>query len=588
MAEHYGFFNALNVSGNYDRKYNANDYCDNLAVVINNGVLRSINDDLKVSASGMIVSVAAGRGWINGHYYKNDATLSFPAVTAPTGGKRYDRVMLRLNTAISTRSVSLVYVTGTAAATPTKPAPTRSGDVYDLVLADIYVDTNATSLTVTDTRADADICGWVFSTSGDNSFFTSLDNAFYEWFDDKKDELSSVTLFKRYTWRTVLVSAGSTVQFSIPQYDADTCFLEVYVNGVLEAETVNYTINTANNVITFTGTLVAGTEVIVKCYKSIDGTGIMDVADEITELQNTVATLEHVADYAYYATNSNDNLSLSQIAQAIYSGSYVAANVTAAAAAFLEGLGGNTWLAALPADAHITIDVYGKLGVSTAYSGSGTSASRYKWFVLGADAASDKRITFDFAHAERTLIWCAGNTENTIIYGTDIDIRNLNLQAKCNASNCYIEMFNSRYYYGFINVENSKFYVATTGNARFAKNGTFTNCDVHISSAGEHGLCFVPENDSLIRVFGGTYKAYTAVSTAGMISAIFYTYSTTTTGVISAYNINCPTVAQTNFYQKKLSVALGGKTQINGVISTLTSEGSYNTITGQLQYNKVH
>ena len=45
-----GFFNALLTNGEYDRKYNANDYCENLAVIINNGVLRSPNDDLKVTA----------------------------------------------------------------------------------------------------------------------------------------------------------------------------------------------------------------------------------------------------------------------------------------------------------------------------------------------------------------------------------------------------------------------------------------------------------------------------------------------------------------------------------------------------------
>lgn len=43
-----GFFNALLTNGEYDRKYNANDYCENLAVIINNGVLRSPNDDVSV------------------------------------------------------------------------------------------------------------------------------------------------------------------------------------------------------------------------------------------------------------------------------------------------------------------------------------------------------------------------------------------------------------------------------------------------------------------------------------------------------------------------------------------------------------
>ena len=227
MAQTSGFFNSLIVEGQYDRKYNANDYSDNLAVIIGNGVLRSENDDLKVTSEGLIPTVAVGRGWINGHYYLNSAPYSFPAVTAPTGGNRYDRIMLRLNNNVLARSVSLVYVEGDVATDPLKPNPVRDGDIYDLVLADIYVAANATGLIVTDTRSDNEICGWVYSTSGDDSFFTSLDNAFEAWFQGAKDTLSSVTLFKKYTQEQIIESAGTTVSFNIPQYDADTCFLEV-------------------------------------------------------------------------------------------------------------------------------------------------------------------------------------------------------------------------------------------------------------------------------------------------------------------------------------------------------------------------
>ena len=176
MAQHYGFFNAKrNEDGTFDRRYNANDYCDNLAVVISNGVLRSTGDDLKVTASGMLVTVAAGRAWINGHYYFNDSPLSFTSVTAPIGGKRYDRIVLRMSKELNDRSVSLRYVQGTEANTPVKPVPVRTNNIFELVLADIFVGTNATSLEITDTRANSDLCGWVYSTAGDNSFFTSLD-----------------------------------------------------------------------------------------------------------------------------------------------------------------------------------------------------------------------------------------------------------------------------------------------------------------------------------------------------------------------------------------------------------------------------
>ena len=191
MAEKSGFFNAIYSNGAYDRKYNANDYSDNLAVIISDGVLRSKDDDLRVTASGMSLTVAAGRAWIKGKYYYNDAPLSFKAATAPAGGSRWDRIVLRSDNSVGTRAIKLRYVQGTAANAPVKPEPVRSGDVYELVLADIFVGTNAASVVVTDTRDDPNLCGWVYSVSGDGSFFATQDNRFGEWFDEKKTRLQA-------------------------------------------------------------------------------------------------------------------------------------------------------------------------------------------------------------------------------------------------------------------------------------------------------------------------------------------------------------------------------------------------------------
>lgn len=583
MAEKSGFFNALNVDGVYDRTYNADDYCDNLAVVISTGVLRSTADDLKVTANGMLPSVAVGRAWIKGHYYHNDAVYTFPAVTAPVGGKRYDRIVLRFNNEISQRKISLEYLQGTAASSPALPAITRTDAVYDLVLANIFVDTNATKLTVTDTRANSTVCGWVYSTSGDDSFFTSLDNSFYTWFAQTKDTLSSVTLFKRYNWVYTLLSEAKTVTFNIPQWDADTCFIEVYVNGLIDTQGTDYTVSGSN--ITFSGTLVAGTVVTVKVYKSIDGTGIESVSGEITELQNKVNSIEGDTAFTYVCINSNDNISLSQIAQAIYSGSYADADVTPKAKSFLEGIGGNTYLAALDDDAQITIKVSGKLGASTPYSGSGTTASSYKWFSLGAETG-EKRIIFDFANCEKIEIGAAQGTDNIIFYGTDMTIKNVNVWARCNASSCAIEMVAGRYSHGQISIEDSRLQIDTTGKAVIGENGTFINCYTYASSTDAHALNFCPPTESLVRVIGGTHYAYTASALAANISAVFYTDSADTNAVIIAQGINCPTIARANFYQKYMSVANGGKTYINGAVSTLSSTGDYNEFSGLIAKNK--
>ena len=578
MAQKSGFFNAKMEAGVYDRTYTADDYCDNLAVIISNGVLRSANDDLKVTASGLNLTVNAGRAWINGHYYYNETAYSLPPISTPTGGSRIDRVVLRFNNSIPVRSISLQYLTGTASTSPVPPDITRAGNIYDLCLAEITVTANSTTASVNDMRGNADLCGWVYSVSGDGSFFTSFDNTFTEWFESVKDTLASVTLFKRYKWQTNIASPTTTVQFSIPQYDPDTCFIEVFCNGLLAD---NYTQN--GNVLTFSKTLIAGTEVIVFAYKSIDGTGIMSVADEITELQDQYATLDGVSKFVYTATGVDDNISLSQIAAAFYAGSYTASSVTAAANAFLTAIGGNTYLAGLAADAKITVEVVGKLGVTTPAYGTGTTQNRYRYFNIGQLATSEKRIVLDFAKADKISIACANNTNNIIFYGTDLELRNVSAKATNSGTGCNIQMIaNSNI--GRMSFEDCSFEINTTGDAKIAENGTFLNCYAWAASSGGHSLLFVPNSNEFIRVIGGTFYAY--AKTSGKTAAIFYTYGTETSAVIIAQNINCPTVTLSGYWQQYLSVGYAGKTFIDFVVSTMNSAGSYNTITNQVWQSK--
>lgn len=581
MAQTSGFFNALLVDNEYDRKYNANDYSDNLAVVIGNGVRRSENDDLKVTASGMVATVAAGYGWINGHYYHNSTPHSFAATTAPIGGSRYDRIMLRLNSDVSSRSIQLVYVEGTAANTPVKPAPTRSGSIYDLVLCDIYVPANATSIQVTDTRSDATICGWVFGATGNGDFFRSLDNSFMEWFNSAKNTLSSVTLFKRYTETQTLASTTSTVTFNIPQYDAGTCFVEVYVNGIFDTR---HTIS--GSVITFTGSLVGGTKVTINVYKSIDGTGIMSVSDEITQLQQQFATLNGISKKTYTCTGTNDNVSLSEIAQAINTGSYTVGSLTAAAEAFLSALGGNTYLAALASDATVTINVAGSLGVTTPFGGSGTAASRYRWFAFGTNTGSQRKIVFDFAKCDLITVTCAASTDNIIFYGTDLNVRNANVSVLSAGNSCAVAMAVGSNNWGSINFENCRLNIRTTGKAFIANNGNFRDCYCGVKSANDDAFCFDAKNDGICRLHGGTYFAYTG--SASKTSSVTNINSTEANAVITAENIVCPTIAQTGYTQKWFLTSNGGMTQMIGVTTILTGSGSatYRNIVGKIEKNK--
>lgn len=579
MAEKSGFFNALMNNGAYDRTYNADDYCDNLAVVISNGVLRSTNDDLKVTAKGLVPTVGVGRAWINGHYYINETPIVLAPITPPTGGSRIDSIVLRFNNNLTERTISVQYIQGTASNEPTAPAITRTDLVYDLVLADILVAANAATLNITDTRDDADLCGWVYSTSGDNSFFTTLDNEFFAWFKDKKDTLSSVTLFKRYRRSVTLDTATNTVPINIPQYDQNTSQVTVYVNGFASDE---YSIEYSGNgsYILFTSELIVGTEIIIEVWKSIDGTGIMSVADEITELQNQVAAMQGNSKFTYVCTGTDDNISLSQIAQALYTGGYIASAVKPNVKTFIENLGGVEYLESLPSNAQVEIEVVGALGVGAPVNGTGTSSSRYRYFELGMDTASDKKIVFNFAKCDKIPIKVTTASSNIIFFGVDCYVKNATVQAFTTEQGVDIQMVAAPANDGNIEFTDCRLSVSCSGNSRIATNGTFVNCYCRAFSSDAYAAAFYAyQATALIRVLGGTVYAY--ARTANQAACLSASGSST----ILASGVNFPTKSYSNYSQMYYAYNSGANIYSTNSITTLSTSGTITEL-GKIAQNK--
>lgn len=560
MAERSGFFNALNVNGEYDRKYNANDYSDNLAAIISNGVLRSANDDLRVTAKGMSVTVAAGRAWISGHYYYNDAPLTFAVPAAPAGGTRWDRIVLRLDVNIAARTIKAHYVQGTAGNSPAKPAPVRNSNVYELVLADVFVGTNATSVTVTDTRANADLCGWVYSTAGDNSFIVSLDNSFAEWFGKAKDTLASVTLFKRYTWRTI-TEGGLTaaIGFNIPQWDEETCFMEVYVNGMLVVEDVDFT--REGRMLQFPNLLETGTEIDVNVYKSIDGTGIMSVADEITQLQNAVAALNNTGDYEYICNGYDDNVKLSQIAKA-----------------WLEG--GTDYSSK-------TIRVHGTFGAQAPVGGDGEMWSPYRWIEVAGDNYANRKIIFDFSCCSQLAIPVVAGKLNYIFYGIDAHIIGADVNVYEKGTGTTIIGFST--VAGEVYAENCRFWITGDNTCKVSCTGTFTNCRASVANSTGESYCFTPLTNSLLRLNGGEYMAYSGSSAT---TSAVVGHSASVTNAVSILNgVNAPTVTRGGYYQTHSihQYPNGGVMNCRDLVSALpiNAKGT-NNISGTIAISKAN
>ena len=189
MAEKSSFFNS--VSG--DRKYKAEDWASYFGALIGNGVFPNPATNLQVvpGASGLTVTVHAGKAWINGYYYNNTDDLTLTLPTPDGAKKRIDRIVVRWS--LSDRKISAQVKSGTAATNPSAAVLQRDSDVYELAIADVLVGVAATSITsasITDRRYDSTLCGVVTGTVQqiDTSAFAAQVQSFL---DDSEAEFTS-------------------------------------------------------------------------------------------------------------------------------------------------------------------------------------------------------------------------------------------------------------------------------------------------------------------------------------------------------------------------------------------------------------
>lgn len=180
MSETSGFF----VSQSGDRKYTPDWLAGYIKALVTTGVYSS--ELGVVAADGMIVNVAIGRAWIEGYLYLNDSPLELAIATADSALHRRDSVIVRLN--MTERTITTMVLTGTYGTDPLAPAVTRTADVYDLKIAEVYVAAGTTKITqamIKDTRLDDSVCGITVSAVQHiptADYMTQMEAEFQEWF----------------------------------------------------------------------------------------------------------------------------------------------------------------------------------------------------------------------------------------------------------------------------------------------------------------------------------------------------------------------------------------------------------------------
>lgn len=180
MGQYANFYNSINK----DRVYDASSFEEWLKPFFKTGVF---NSQLQVvQNSGMNITVKPGNAFIEGKlkYFENDTVLSIDAAHATYN--RIDNVIVRRND--TNRDFTIMIQKGTNANSPTAPSPVRQDGIYDIVIAQIYVQAASIEIfqrNITDTRANSSLCGWVVSNIEEVDF-DQIAAQFNDYFDDFK------------------------------------------------------------------------------------------------------------------------------------------------------------------------------------------------------------------------------------------------------------------------------------------------------------------------------------------------------------------------------------------------------------------
>lgn len=551
MAEKSLFFNALPDTSQptgYDRNYNADDISDWLDVIMTTGVIKS-ETGLKVTAAGgMNVSVNVGKAVINGKPYRNDSAKAFTIDTAPTGSTpRLDLIVLRFDRSTAVRDTRLLYRKGTDAA---EPALIRTDLIYELAIARITVAPSVTTIAQTaiqDLRGDRETA--INTTTGRGLGYCPYLTA-AKGYEDYYD-----AIVLEFSDEITLNTQSATVTFDIPQYGwTGVDIVNVYTNGLRERGS-NYTIT--GSTITFKAAKAAGSLIEVVVHKFIDGEGLGTALQQYQDLQAQVLKFTAADKYKYMCNGVNDNIVLSQIAQAFHAGTYTAAEISQAAVAFLEKWGGVAGLAALTADAAVKIEVFGKFGASAPYSGTGTAVNPYQWLALGRATSNAKNIIFDFTNVENMYFPCINASYNVIFGGKDAHVIGAHVIAENTAVNTNIRAFDATA--ARIICENSSFNITSYSSGYISTVGTFTNCRGIVANMTANSYAFFPTSGGLLRIVGGEYCAYTGDSSA-QCAVVGQSEAEAATIL---YGVSVPTVARSGFYQKSSVVQFAGGGVLN-------------------------
>lgn len=281
-----GFYDAVNQ----DRLYTADQMNMPYKRLVCNGVFAqpdgTAGTDFQVLAGALMsVNVQPGNAIVGDKWVESDAVVPVEVAGNTSVNSRIDSIVLRVDRTMAERAASIVYRTGTAAATPEAPALVNSGGIYEFRLADITVAPSASAITqavITDRRGSDD-CPWITSLiqQPDTStlflqyqaaYQAQLERFYDQWSEFFAQLTEDLTVSTNIlVLRNEYTASGSETEIpiGIDGYDQETDMLQVYINGLMAQENVFYTVDGDNEGITLTNAVGSGDRIFFVVMKSI-------------------------------------------------------------------------------------------------------------------------------------------------------------------------------------------------------------------------------------------------------------------------------------------------------------------------------
>lgn len=214
-----GFFNAVNGAPSYD----ADDVNRFFEGLVSNGVYKQYGDAFGVSAGdGMSVDIGKGKASLLYHYIVSDSIVNKVITPSHVTYNRYTLIVLRYDAA--SKDITIETIDGELATNAEYPALKKNDDIFELALAAVYVPAGTTSINsnnITDLRSNVNMCGWATLTSALH--------------------INTYIQQKQANYTTTTTEQYLDLPAGVDDYEIGDV-LQVFVNGVLYVENIDYTI----------------------------------------------------------------------------------------------------------------------------------------------------------------------------------------------------------------------------------------------------------------------------------------------------------------------------------------------------------